>query len=141
MNSLYAESSAVVRWLLGTPDGPALEKILESAATVVTSALTSAEIGRTLRRLSATGVLTEALRHAAWQRYAAAAARWNIHTVTDDVLARAGEAFPSEPLRTLDAVHLATAAAYAREVSAPTVLSTDAKVRENAAALGLAVAP
>jgi hypothetical protein len=61
--------------------------------------------------------------------------------VSEPVLARAGEAFPLEPLRTLDAIHLASAALYSREVDPLVVLSVDARLRDNAVALGLRVTP
>lgn len=141
MTSLYADSSAVLRWLLGTPDADALGAALAGAQMVVTSALTSAEVGRTLRRLVATAVLEPGAGDRAWERYSAAAAHWHLYAVTDGVLARAAQPFPREPLRTLDAIHLATAALFALEVIPPTVLSVDQPVRDNAQALGLAILP
>jgi hypothetical protein len=44
-------------------------------------------------------------------------------------------------VRTLDAIHLATAVYHALEVAAPLVLSVDEQVRSNARAFGLALAP
>jgi len=61
--------------------------------------------------------------------------------VTDEVLTRTGESFPIEPLRTLDAVHIATAEFHSREIRPTTVLSFDVRVRGNAEAMGLAVQP
>lgn len=141
MSTLYAESSAVLRWLLGAPGAEVLQAALQGASSVVTSALTATEVERTLRRLVATGAAGPRVREEALGRYSAAAAHWSIYAVTSSVLARAGEAFPVEPLRTLDAAHVATALLYARDVSPLTVLSTDDHLRENARALGLAVAP
>lgn len=141
MSVVYAESSAVLRWLLGTPDAPLLQAALASAAQVVTSTLTSAEVGRTLRRLTASGILLAEARSAAWVRYQAAAARWSFYAVTDEVLDRAGGAFPSEPLRTLDAIHLATASLYAGQVESPSLLSVDLQVRQNARGIGLRLLP
>ena len=141
MTTVYAESSGVLRWLLGTADAHALGSALAGAQMVVTSALTSAEVGRTLRRLVATAVLDAPAGDRAWERYSAAAAHWHLYGVTEAVLARAAQAFPREPLRTLDAIHLATAALFALEVVPPTVLSVDQPVRANAHALGLSVLP
>ena len=95
MRTLYAESSAVLRWLLGTPEASSIQATLGGAAEVV----------------------------------------------TDEVLTRTGESFPIEPLRTLDAVHIATAEFHSREIRSATVLSFDVRVRENAEATGLAVQP
>ena len=78
---------------------------------------------------------------AAWARYSAAIAHWHFYGVADAVLARASQPFPLEPVRTLDAIHLATAALFALEVTPPTVLSVDQQLRANAQALGMSVMP
>ena len=59
--------------------------------------------------------------------------------VTDAVLTRAGRPFPKEPIRTLDAVHLATAELLGEPPQLVTIVTRDARVRENARALGYAV--
>ena len=141
MSVVYIESSAVLRWLLGTPDASSMQAVLSRATHVVTSALTTTEVGRTLQRLLATGSLSPGSRTALWRTYTGTAARWDVFAVSDDVLRRATDPFPVEPIRTLDAVHVATAEIYSRQVAPVTVLSVDGRVRDNAAALGLAVAP
>jgi hypothetical protein len=60
--------------------------------------------------------------------------------VSDAVLTRAGRPFPVEPIRTLDAVHLATAELLGEAPQLTTVLTRDERVRENAKALGYIVA-
>lgn len=141
MTVAYAESSAVLRWLLRGTDGPAIAAALAGAGTVFTSALTLAEVARTLARLGATAALTPEAREEAAARFRDVSAHWQIHAISDAVLSRLGVAFPVEPVRTLDAIHLATAARLANDGFAPTVCSTDVRVRENARALGLAVVP
>ena len=59
--------------------------------------------------------------------------------VTDPVLARVGRPFPVEPIRTLDAVHLATAELLGEPPQLVTIVTRDARVRNNAHALGYAV--
>ena len=56
--------------------------------------------------------------------------------VTAEVLGRAAEPFPAEPVRTLDAVHLATALELRRAWPDLMVLSSDRRVRAGAAGLG-----
>ena len=141
MSTLYAESSAILRWLLGTEDAPTLQSVLIGAGLVVTSVLTSTEVARTLRRLVATGAIESQAGNRSWDRYATASAHWNLYALTDPVLERASQAFPREPVRTLDAIHLATAALIAFQVSPPVVLSVDRHIRINAGALGLDVLP
>ncbi len=141
MSMLYAESSAVLEWLLGTARGASVRVALAAARGVVASDLTTAEVARTLRRLTATGQLTPEQRTEIYGLYMAAAAHWIFWGVDNAILSRAGEAFGVEPVRTLDAIHLATAVAFGVEVEAVVVCSLDHRVRLNAKALGLAVAP
>jgi predicted nucleic acid-binding protein len=141
VSAVYAESSAVLRWLLGAGGADQVADVLRSADTVVTSELTAAEVGRTLQRLAAAGHLDPSAGARAWEAYTQASAHWHLYGVTDGVLRRARQSFPLEPVRTLDAVHLSTAMLYALDVGPPMVLSTDLAVRANAEALGLAIAP
>jgi hypothetical protein len=59
--------------------------------------------------------------------------------VTEAVLTRAGRPFPVEPIRTLDAIHLATAELLGEAPQLVTIVTRDARVRDNARALGYAV--
>ena len=60
----------------------------------------------------------------------------HIVNVTEAILAHAGHPFPVEPVRTLDAIHLATAGALGETPALVTIVSSDRRVRENAVALG-----
>jgi predicted nucleic acid-binding protein len=141
LSTLYAESSAILRWLLGASDADRVERALTSASTVVTSELTSTEVGRSLQRLVVTDHLVAETGERVWASYSVASQHWHMYRIDDDILLRARQAFPREPLRTLDAIHLATAMRQALEVGAPSMLSLDHQVRANAQALGLAVIP
>jgi predicted nucleic acid-binding protein len=66
--------------------------------------------------------------------------RCYVVAVTDAVLARVRRPFPVEPIRTLDAVHLATAELLGEPPPLMTIVTRDDRVRENAEALGYAVA-
>jgi len=59
--------------------------------------------------------------------------------VTDAVLARVRRPFPVEPIRTLDALHLATAEMLGEPPPLLTIVTRDIRVRENAQALGYIV--
>ncbi len=141
VSSIYAESSAVLRWLVDAPGGKSIFAQLGAASEVAASRLTTAEVSRTLRRLSATGVISSELAATGWRLYGAASNAWHFYDVTDAVLVRAGDAFPSEPLRILDAIHVATALLHREKVGPLSILTTDDAVRRNALALGFAVAP
>lgn len=141
MSTLYAESSAILRWLLGTADAPVIRGLLARAEIVVSSLLTGVEVGRTLRRLSSGGAIPAEARESVRARFSVGAGHWNLLGVSDRILSRAGEAFPVEPVRTLDAIHLATAALYHGDVGPLVMLSVDERVRTNARAMGIDVVP
>ena len=100
------------------------------------SALTLAEATRAIVRGRTTGRLSEADERAAVRGLHVFARRCDLVSVTDAVLARVGRPFPVEPIRTLDAVHLATAEQLGEPPALVTVVTRDARVRENARALG-----
>jgi hypothetical protein len=60
-------------------------------------------------------------------------------SITDKVLTRAARPFPAEPIRTLDAIHLATLETLGDAPALLTVVTRDLRVRENATALGYCV--
>ena len=67
------------------------------------------------------------------------ARRCDIVAVTDAILTRVGRPFPVEPIRTLDAVHLATAEVLDDAPQLVTIVTRDSRVRDNARALGYVV--
>lgn len=63
--------------------------------------------------------------------------QWTAVEISADVRARASRRFPVEPIRTLDAIHLATALELLRVVQELQVLSLDRRVVDNLEPLGL----
>jgi len=59
----------------------------------------------------------------------------------EDVVREAKRPFPIEPVRALEAIHLASALVWSRSVGPIAVASTDERVRTHARALGLDVLP
>ena len=106
----------------------------------VTSALTFAEARRALVRARVAGRLTRAKERAAILALQTFERRCSVIAVSDAILSRAGRPFPVEPVRTLDAVHLATAEALGEAPQLTTLLTRDRRVRENAEALGYLLA-
>jgi len=137
----YADSSAVLAWLLGEPAGPAVEHMIRTASGVVASDLTMIECDRALHRLAARDPSRTAVVGAIRSRLADSAARWTILTIAAPVVERARASFPDNQVRTLDAIHLATALVARDTLGELEVVSLDSRVRTNAAALGLHVLP
>jgi len=140
---VYAESSAVLAWLLGEPRETALRHVLDDAERVITSSLTAVECARAIARGVALGRIRQVDELASLRLLDVAAAGWDTHDLSDRVLARAQMRFPSEPVRTLDALHLATALLLQEGLgSLPiSMLALDDRVRENAERLGFRVLP
>lgn len=74
-------------------------------------------------------------------RLANVSAHWSLLAVDDAILERTGHTLPIEPIRTLDAIHLASALAAAAAVGELSVLTLDHRVRDCAAALGFLAVP
>jgi predicted nucleic acid-binding protein len=133
----YIESSALVAALL--------ERNADARSAVrmrgrrVTSALTVAETARAILRARAAGRLTAEQERASVRALRRFERRCYIVAVTDAVLARVRRPFPVEPIRTLDAVHLATAELLGEPPPLMTIVSRDDRVRKNADALGYPV--
>lgn len=105
----------------------------------VTSALTLAEASRAIVRARAGGRLTAAEEQDAVRGLRGFERRCFILDVARAVLARAGRPFPVEPIRTLDAVHLATVELLGEPPQLVAIVTRDARVRDNAKALGYIV--
>lgn len=91
-------------------------------------------------RARVAGRLTPAQERRAIQALRTFATRCDLVTIADSVLERAGRPFPLEPIRTLDAIHLATAELLGEPPQLVTILTRDARVHDNARALGFATA-
>jgi predicted nucleic acid-binding protein len=133
----YIESSALVAALLER-DRAVVERV-SPGTQEVTSALTLAEAGRAIIRARATGRLTAEEERAAVRALRTFERRSFNLDVDRAVLDRVRRAFPVEPIRTLDAVHLATAERLGEPPPLVTIVTRDSRVRTNAEALGYLV--
>jgi predicted nucleic acid-binding protein len=133
----YIESSALVAALL-EHDREALRSA-RAKTRQITSALTLAEGARAVVRERAGGRLTPDAERAALRALQRFERRCYVVAVTDNVLARVRRPFPVEPVRTLDAVHIATAESLGEPPQLMSIVTRDERVRENARALGYSV--
>lgn len=137
---LYIDTSALLRVALSNQK--TLLEHLQQAPTWIASALTFVEAERVLvgKRHGPRNVrLTQGQFSRAHTVLRAVAYRTDTAAMDYAILERAVAPFPVEPLRTADAIHLATALRWAQEGPVQ-VLSTDERLLENARALGLLVA-
>jgi predicted nucleic acid-binding protein len=135
---LYVETSALVAALVEA-DAAALGA-MRSRGNLITSALTITEARRAILRAQLSARITTKQRQAALRSLTAFRRRCHIVSVTDAILNLAAGAFPVEPIRTLDAIHLATIQELGEPAERMTVVTRDHRVRDNAIAFGYAVA-
>jgi hypothetical protein len=138
---LHVESSAVLAWLLDEPTAPAVRRLLGDAEVICASDLTLIECDRVLLRAVALTELTEAEAADRRAQLNLAAAHWQVLRIAGELVDRAHQPFPGDPIRTLDATHLASLLVARSAVAGLRLLSLDERVRQSARGLGVAVEP
>lgn len=138
---LLAESSAVLAWLFNEPAANEVGRLLRDAQQVVTSTLTWIECDRVIQRHASLGQRPAQEIQDSRSRFQRIQAVWVAVEMGPGCQRRARESFPVEPVRTLDAIHLATAVLTGTWVADLAVLSLDQRIRDNARALGFPVLP
>jgi len=122
----YVDSSALVKLAVAEPESGALRRYLRRRR-LTTSALARTEVSRALLPLGAEFV----------QRGVDVLSRIDLIRINERVLAAAGALKPAT-LRSLDAIHLATAAELADDLSS--LVTYDERMADAARALGWRVA-
>jgi predicted nucleic acid-binding protein len=138
---LYAESSAVLAWLLGEADGEEIREQLSSAELVLTSELTLVECDRVLIRSLQFRAVSEAEVAKRQSTLNRVVSRWNVMSLDSPVIERARRPFALEPIRTLDALHLASALVAKTAISDLVLLSLDSRIRDCAYRTGFDLFP
>ena len=132
---MYLESSALLSLWFGEPGGDRIAEAVADATAAITSDLTRIECQRAFlrRRLLRSVNAAQLLR-----LQARAEAVWSaVHMLGfgPQVCARAGEIAPETPVRTLDALHLASALSIANDLTA--FIAYDRRLATAAEAAGL----
>ena len=123
----YLDASAVVKLLVREAETTALRRRLKSLPRRASSALLRVELLRTVRRAGLTRLMEGARRQLA---------SIDLIRLDDDLLERAAAIEPST-VRSLDAIHLATALGLGNDLAA--VVTYDSRMSAAAQALGLPV--
>jgi predicted nucleic acid-binding protein len=133
----YIETSALVA--AGLEGDATAVQAIRGEGLRIASALTLAETRRTFAVAIVRGRLSQpqVRSRLAWLRRFER--RCEIIDVSSSVLSRLGRPFPVEPVRSLDAIHLATIEMLEVEPSLVAVVTRDRRVRENALAMGYVV--
>jgi hypothetical protein len=138
---VYAESSALLAWLLDENAAAEIRRLLATADIIVASDLTLIECDRVLLRATALGELTEAEVADRKAHLIRAASHWHVLHIGPEIVDRARQPFPGEPIRTLDAIHLASALAARAAIVGLKLLSLDDRVRRAGKRLGFELLP
>ncbi len=138
---IYAESSAVIAWLSGEPGAEGVESVLTAANGIVTSDVTIVECERALIRAWALHLISEVDRVDRTGLLSRAAENWTHLHVDEQTIERARRPFPVEPVRAIDALHLASALTARAVAPNLALLTLDQRIRENAERLGFDVLP
>ena len=125
---VYLDASATIKLIVSEPESTALLAWLAERTELITSALGRVEVRRALRRL---GVAPEVLRRAANVLDTIAAV-----PIDRAVIETAGELDPPE-LRSLDAIHLATALSIGADLAG--IVTYDERLASAATRAGLEV--
>lgn len=123
----YLDSSAIVKLALREPESGALRRFIRQAPTLTSSALARTEVVRAVRALGPQAV----------RRARAVLTRVSLIRV-DEVVLEAAALLDPLSLRTLDAIHVATALGFAADLDA--VVTYDARMGAAAEVLGLPIA-
>jgi uncharacterized protein len=127
VTATYLDSSAIVKLALREPESAALRRYLRNRRPLVSSALARTEVARALLPAGADALARGRL----------ALAPLDLLRVSDRVLTAAGILEPND-LRSLDAIHLATALQLGDDLG--TLVTYDARMRGAARTIGLRVA-
>ncbi len=138
----YVESSAILALLLTEqPIQDSIEPIFTTPQRTLTSVLTLIECQRTVFRAQAQRRLDSVEADSARFRLARFAEHCNIVQLDESVIARASESFGDDLIRTLDAIHVASAIIARRGLGPIEFVSLDHRVRAVAASSGFSVLP
>jgi len=129
---LYLDTSAVLRAVLEEGTTPFMERAIASAGTLLTSRLSLVESARALVRLRASRQVSEIQLADAARELDLLWARCEVWEVTREVCDTAGGVAPGTPLRTLDALHLATYLLARRRIPGLELLTADRRLKEAA---------
>lgn len=130
---LYLDTSAVLRAVLESGLSPKIEQRIAASRVLVTSRLTLVESARALLRLRNERTLAESRLADAARDLDMLWARCDVWELTPAVCELAATVAPAKPLRTLDALHLATYLLARRRLGDVELITADKRMEEAAA--------
>lgn len=129
----YFDTSALVKRYVDESGRREVLRLLRQYE-VVTSAVVTVELRSAFNRRVADGTLNEERVSEILKRVAADRDFWAVLDVSGSVLAAAETLVAAQPLRALDAIHVASARLFGARISEPNLVFVTADVRQTAAA-------
>ena len=133
MTWAYFDTSALVKRYVDEAGRREVLRLLRHH-DCITSAVLPVELRSALRRRISEGTIDEERVPEILKRFATDRAFWAFVEVTSEVLTTAETLVARHPLRTLDAIHVASAQLFAARISAPELIFVSADTRQNDAA-------
>lgn len=133
---IYVETSVLLKVLLREEGYEKFAQVLEKE-NCITSCLTFIEARRAISKLISLKSLQEATGKDLLGILQALTNEWSVMEINKDIQLRAGHFFEVEPVRTLDAIHLATALECRQIFRGLQVYTCDQRISENLKPLGL----
>ena len=125
---LYLDTSAVLRAILEGGTTPEIERRIAGAPALLTSRLSLVESARALHRVRRSGEVSESKIADAENQIARLWGHCEIWELTREVCDLAERIAPTQPLRTLDALHLATYMLARRHLNDLELLTADERL-------------
>ena len=136
MAYLYFDTSALIKRYVNEPGRRDVMTLLRKNACVV-SAVLPIEVRSALRRRVTEQTLDQDRVATILKRFTADRAFWTIVEISRDVLATAETLAAAQPLRALDAIHVASAQLFASRMRSRAFTFVSADTRQVAAAVAL----
>ena len=136
----YFDTSALVKRYVDEPGSREVRRLVR-ARRVMSSVLLRVEVLSVLRRRREEAVLSARAFARLLRRVEADDASWQLVPVSDEIVAAARSRVLQQSVRTLDAIHLASAEALHREGLRIPFVTADARQADAGRAIGLDVVP
>ncbi len=137
MKSLYIETSAILAWLFSEPNSLLAREQMDQSDLVVTSTLSLLETERVIVRAISQKLMDSDEGRRLRELFLDTSTSWARMELTREIREGASQAFPVEPVRSLDAIHLSTALEFLKIYPEMKMLSFDKRINDNIPLLGL----
>lgn len=131
MKAAYIDTSALLAWLFGESRADEFVECINSSEVNVCSELCYLETMRAIRRAISDRTISENKGESLTETFNTFYSSLFRMSIDESTVTRASKSFPVEPVRSLDAIHLATALEYKKLYPELRLLSFDKRIIDN----------